>query len=74
MVGWRHKKTGNLYRIVDFVIIEKNLIPAVCYEPWDEPHARFIRPCKDFFDGRFEMFEPNVDFPETLKPVTPSEE
>ena len=54
-VRWKHKKTGNIYRIVDFVIIEKTLTPAVCYEPVVEPGGLFVRPCKEFFDGRFEM-------------------
>jgi hypothetical protein len=54
-VRWRHKKTGNLYCIVGYVIIEKTLTPAVCYEPVSEPRAVFVRPCEEFFDGRFEM-------------------
>lgn len=54
-VQWRHKKTGNMYRIVRFGIIEKTLSPAVIYEPVEEPGALFVRPCDEFFDGRFVM-------------------
>ena len=42
-VRWKHKKTGNIYRIVDFVIIEKTLTPAVCYEPVVEPWVTFVQ-------------------------------
>ena len=56
-VQWRHKKTGNMYRIVRFGIIEKTLSPAVIYEPLEEPGALFVRPCEEFFDGRFAMVD-----------------
>lgn len=56
-VQWRHKKTGNMYRIVRFGIIEKTLSPAVIYEPLEEPGALFVRPCEEFFDGRFVMVD-----------------
>jgi len=70
MIGWRHKKTGNLYRVIDHVVIENGVTPAVLYEAWDSPKTKWVRPCAEFYDGRFEMFEPTVDFPDdSMKPL-----
>lgn len=52
-VCWKHVKTGKLYRICDFAVIEKGLVPAVCYTDWDHAGPLWIRPCAEFFDGRF---------------------
>lgn len=49
---WKHKK-GGLYRIVGFCVIEKGLVPAVSYQAIDKEGPVFIRPCEEFFDGRF---------------------
>lgn len=51
-VLWKHKK-GGLYRIEGFVVIEKGLVPAVAYRSVENDGPTFIRPCAEFFDGRF---------------------
>lgn len=48
---WRHLKTGGAYRIVGYTIIEATLTPAVIYQ--NAHGASFVRPCAEFFDGRF---------------------
>lgn len=61
---WKHKKTGHLYRIMGFVLIEKGLVPAVIYARHGEL-TQFIRPCDEFFDGRFRQ----VDMIEEEDPI-----
>lgn len=53
---WKHKKTGHLYRIMGFALIEKGLVPAVIYAR-DGELTQFIRPCDEFFDGRFRQVD-----------------
>ena len=67
-VCWRHVKTGKLYRICDFAVIEKGLVPAVFYTDWDHAGPLWIRPCAEFFDGRFEMLV-SASLTEELKPL-----
>lgn len=50
---WKHRKGGS-YVIEGFCIIEKTMQPAVIYTRFDEPSGcKWIRPCEEFFDGRF---------------------
>lgn len=51
---WRHRKTGDLYRILDDdVTRESDLEPVVVYQ--DVASGRkWCRPAVEFFDGRFE--------------------
>ena len=52
---WKHKKTGNLYSVMGYTIIEAGMVPAVIYRRSDNPlSTTFVRPCAEFFDGRFE--------------------
>lgn len=60
---WRHLKTGGAYRIVGYTIIEATLTPAVIYQ--NAHGASFVRPCAEFFDGRFRQ-EP------VARPVPPA--
>lgn len=49
---WQHVKTGGVYRIVGWTVIEKGWVPAVIYAPVDS-EGTTVRPCAEFFDGRF---------------------
>lgn len=49
---WRHTN-GFLYRITGFCIIEKGMVPAVMYERYQAAGPTWVRPCSEFFDGRF---------------------
>lgn len=59
---WKHKK-GGLYRITMFCVIESGLVPAVAYQAVDGGGPVFIRPCSEFFDGRFrqQIEEPEIE-------------
>lgn len=54
-VVWKHLKSGNLYRIETFALRESDLTPLVVYRSRvpGEPGQTFVRPCTEFFDGRF---------------------
>lgn len=52
MITWKHKY-GTVYRILGYCIIEKTMEPAVMYAEHDKTAPIFIRPCWEFFDGRF---------------------
>lgn len=69
---WRHRKTGHDYRIIGFCLIEKTLTPAVMYARVGEL-TTFIRPCDEFFDGRFRQVIPEMEKPEEVEPEAPAE-
>lgn len=48
---WVHRKGGR-YRIVDFAVSEMTMQPVVIYESLDH-FLKWVRPCSEFFDGRF---------------------
>lgn len=48
---WTHSKGGE-YRIIGFGIIEATMEPSVIYESTTSGQV-WIRPCSEFFDGRF---------------------
>lgn len=53
---WKHMKTGNLYEIVGFGLVEKTLTPSVIYRQHSAVigySSLWVRPCEEFFDGRF---------------------
>lgn len=50
---WKHRKTQKIYRIREFGINEEGLYPVVIYSPVDNPDSIWVRPCYEFFDGRF---------------------
>lgn len=50
--GWRHSK-GGIYEIIGFGIIESTMQPSVFYQAYPEGGPTFVRPCSEFFDGRF---------------------
>ena len=47
-----HVKTGHYYEVLGFGIIEATLEPAVIYASTGSSMV-WIRPIKEFFDGRF---------------------
>jgi hypothetical protein len=52
---WRHKKSGNVYRVDDICIIEETMKDGVLYSPTGQVvFAPFMRPREEFEDGRFE--------------------
>ena len=54
---WVHKKTGNKYTILHFGVQEKTICPVVIYQQVGVVEAPvWVRPCKEFFDGRFKEF------------------
>lgn len=50
-----HRRTRKKYTITGFTIIEATLTPAVIYSPEEDPSVSWVRPCSEFFDGRFEQ-------------------
>lgn len=57
---WKHVKTGELYEIVEFGIREADLSVQVIYRSSRmNGEAIWIRPAKEFFDGRFVPFKPD---------------
>lgn len=54
---WKHNKTQHLYRIVGFAVIENGLVPAVIYVRDLGDATQFVRPCSEFFDGRFRQMD-----------------
>ena len=50
---WKHRKTGKHYELVGFCVIENGCIPAVIYTPVEGTGEIWVRPCEEFFDGRF---------------------
>lgn len=51
---YRHRKTGGLYTLLFEAILEKNLERVVVYR-CTETGKLWVRPYKEFFDGRFEL-------------------
>jgi hypothetical protein len=50
---WTHVKTGKNYVIISFGIIEKTMQPSVIYSEYTHRDQVWVRPCSEFFDGRF---------------------
>jgi hypothetical protein len=48
---WTHSKGGE-YRILGFGVIEQGVVPSVIYQSVKDGSV-WIRPCSNFFDGRF---------------------
>lgn len=48
---WKHTKGGE-YEIVDFVLQEQTITPSVLYRSRKDG-TLWVRPCTEFFDGRF---------------------
>lgn len=51
---YKHVKTGGLYKVLTFGLIESNKTLAVVYQSLQDEQV-WIRPEAEFFDGRFEL-------------------
>lgn len=70
---WKHNKTQHLYRIVGFAVIENGLVPAVIYVRDLGDATQFVRPCSEFFDGRFRQVDVTpMERDETLEEILDS--
>ena len=49
---YTHQKTGGHYRIIHFGIRESDMTPVVVYKTLIG-NTVWVRPCSEFFDGRF---------------------
>ena len=49
---YTHQKTGGHYRIIHFGIRESDMTPVVIYKTLIG-NTVWVRPCSEFFDGRF---------------------
>jgi hypothetical protein len=63
---WVHKKTNSPYRILRFAVQEDTLQPVVVYEALSDGSV-WIRPCSQFFDGRFRQMLKGVEADSWLK-------
>lgn len=50
---YRHTKTGGIYSLMMIATREEDLAPVAVYQ--DANGMIWVRPAKDFFDGRFEV-------------------
>jgi hypothetical protein len=54
---WLHKKSGGAYKIIAVAKIETGLTPSVVYQSLVHGDT-WVRPEKEFLDGRFERVDP----------------
>lgn len=63
---YRHTKSGGEYELLLLGHDEATLNPVVVYAAADDPEEIWVRPAKEFFDGRFvpinERLEPRSDY------------
>jgi len=57
---YKHVKTGGLYVVIGSCRIEKDNVLAIRYRPLNATYPEWIRPEKEFFDGRFKYI--NVEY------------
>lgn len=50
-----HKKTGAIYILDAYATIEATMVPAVVYRNIETDRV-WVRPTKEFFDGRFKLY------------------
>lgn len=50
---WRHVATNTDYEIMGFGTNEADMTPVVIYSRVDLSGGFWVRPCEEFFDGRF---------------------
>jgi len=58
---WKHTKTGGLYKILGQCVIEETLDAAVRYQNIQGDGPEWIRPKREFMDGRFEIVKPRKE-------------
>lgn len=59
-----HLKTGHVYEYKGLTIIEATMEPGVIYHAPGFEDMPFLRPAREFFDGRFKVFVPDQSFTE----------
>jgi hypothetical protein len=70
MILWKHVKSGERYCILSFAVNERDCSPVVVYQNETGKGPVWVRPCAEFFDGRFrqvDMFADEVEV-EDLNP------
>lgn len=60
---FRHKKTGGIYRVMALGVRESDLEAMVSYA-CEETGLIWLRPAKEFFDGRYEVHIPAPETPD----------
>lgn len=61
---YRHEKTGNTYELVTTCILEKDAETVmVVYSDYPHNKTTWVRPEKEFFDGRFTYLGPTPEYP-----------
>jgi hypothetical protein len=61
---FKHKKRGTIYRVTALGAREADLEPMVSYV-CEATGLIWMRPAKEFFDGRYEVFIPAPEAPGT---------
>jgi len=51
---YRHKKSGNDYEFLGLALLESTTETMAIYRAIEDG-LTWVRPCKEFFDGRFEF-------------------
>ena len=59
-----HVKSGHVYQYLALTVIEATMEPGVMYCAPGFEDMPFIRPAREFFDGRFKVFVPANSFTE----------
>lgn len=71
---YRHKKRGTVYRILQHATLQwdgpADMASVVVYQDVAEPNRIWVRAHDEFFDGRFEEFDPSEDEGEDRDAVT----
>lgn len=64
--NWTHRKSGKTYRIEGFATREDDLETMVIYRLWTAGSTEplWVRPAREFFDGRFVRLFPGLDINE----------
>jgi hypothetical protein len=50
---WKHWRTGNVYTVLHYAILERTGEESVVYRGRDSG-VIWVRPAREFFDGRFQ--------------------
>lgn len=51
---YKHKKSQGVYEVVCHAVVEATLEVVVVYRNINNPVEVWVRPIKEFYDGRFE--------------------
>lgn len=62
---WYHYKTRHFYEVIGFGLNEATLTPVVIYRQVGENGPMWVRPCAEFFDGRFRQVLDGIEEADT---------